>query len=99
MFTTVKKLYYKVKSRLTDRQLHKDLSQRALYFKRYNMYKTLYYLSKLVIDEELKEQNYIISPDLLRSRVQYLFWEWKNEGLIDCLDRFSPETENWITKI
>lgn len=99
MFTTIKKIYFNLKGALSNRQLSKELSQRALYFKRYNMYKTLYYLSKLVIQEGLDEHNYILPPDLLNSKVQYLFWEWKKEGLIDCLDRFSPETENWITKI
>lgn len=99
MFTKLKKLYFKAKSALSDRQLHKDLSERALYFRKYNMCKTLYYLTKLVIQEGLKEHNFILPPDLLQSKVQYLFWEWKNEGLIDCLDRFSPETEKWITEI
>jgi hypothetical protein len=91
-------LIKKALNKLDDARLANDLYNAIAYKKNVNMHVTLAVLTNFIIDEQLKETGllYRKDDDYILSKVQHLFWEWKNEGIINEFYDFEDTTKNWI---
>lgn len=94
MFKTIKKFLTK----LEDERLANDLYNAIAFKKNVNMNVTLEILKNYVVQDQLKETGllYRRDDDFILEKVQYLFWEWKNEGIINEFNDFEDTTKNWI---
>lgn len=92
------KLIKKALNKLDDKRLANDLYNAIAYKKNVNMHVTLAILTNFIIDEQLKETGllYRKDDDYILAKVQHLFWEWKNEGIINEFNDFEDTTKNWI---
>ena len=92
------KLIKKAYNKLDDLRLKNDLYNAIAYKKNVNMHVTLAVLTNYVVDEQLKETGllYCRDDDFIQEKVQYLFWEWKEEGIINEFNDFEDTTKNWI---
>lgn len=85
-----------------EKQKCKDLAtefQNELHFrKNVNMEVTLTVMTNYIIDDQLKRTGLLYSPydKYIQTKVQKLFWEWKDEGIINDMEDFSETTKNWI---
>lgn len=92
------KLIKKALNKLDDARLANGLYNAIAYKKNVNMHVTLAVLTNYVVDEQLKETGllYRKDDDYILSKVQHLFWEWKDEGIINEFNDFEDTTKNWI---
>lgn len=60
------------------------------------MQRTLSALANYVLKSELEETGLLLTQDDLEFKTQKIFWEWKNEKLIDEYNMFNQTTSEWI---
>ena len=85
-------------SQQDDKTIAEDL-QKAITFKRNsNMQKTLATLTNYILSDELRTTGLLQKKNDTRilAKVQHIFWEWKNEGLINDFNDFEDATKSWI---
>ena len=63
-----------------------------------NMQNVMTTISNYLVKEQLAKTGLLYSPfdDYIRTKAQNLFWEWKNEGIINEFENFNEYTWNWI---
>lgn len=94
MFTLIKNYI----ERKQNERLAEDLKQ-AIRMKRYeNMQVTMIVLKNYLSRDMLVRTGLLYSPDdtYIETKAQSLFWEWKDEGLINEFDDFEETTKSWI---
>ena len=94
MFTLIKNYI----ERKQNERLAEDFKQ-AVKMKRYeNMLVTMEVLKNYLSKDMLVRTGLLYSPDdtYIETKAQHLFWEWKNEGIIDEFDDFNETTKSWI---
>lgn len=65
-----------------------------------NMEMTLYILTNYLVQDQLKNTGllYRRTDRYIQTKVQQLYWEWKNEGLINEFEDFEDTTKSWIVE-
>ena len=59
---------------------------------------TLHILTNYLIFDMLESTGILYRPEdpFIQTKVQRMYFEWKNEGIIDEYDDFTDETKSWI---
>ena len=60
------------------------------------MQRTLGTLANYILKSELEETGLLLTKDDLEYKTQKMFWEFKNEGIIDEWNNFNDVTREWI---
>lgn len=94
MFTLIKNFITKQQCKDLAIEFQNELNFR----KNVNMEVTLTVMTNYIIDDQLKRTGLLYSPydKYIQTKVQKLFWEWKDEGIINDMEDFSETTKNWI---
>lgn len=94
MFKTIKNFFAKQDSKM----LHQELKREIAYRRSINMIMTLDVIENYLIDDMLRITGllYQKTDAYIKTKAQSLFWEWKNEGIINEFEDFSDETKTWI---
>lgn len=63
-----------------------------------NMQVTLEIISKYLVQDQLERTGILYSPhdEYIQTKAQSLFWEWKNEGIINEFEDLVETTKSWI---
>ena len=94
MFTKIKTFINKKQNeRLTD-----DLLNAIAFKKAVNIRVTMTVLSNYLAQDQLLRTGLLYEPNdkYIQFKAQKLFWEWKNEGLINEFEDFEDTTKSWI---
>lgn len=94
MFAKIKEfLNKKQNERLTD-----DFKNAVAFKRAVNMEVTMTVLSNYLICDQLIRTGLLYQPSdkYIKLKAQSLFWEWKNEGLINEFEDFEDTTKSWI---
>ena len=85
-------------SKLDDKTIAEDFKQAIRAKRKTNMRRTLAIIKNYLISEELRATGLLYSDkdDLILSKAQNLFWEWKKEKIINEFEDFEDATKNWI---
>lgn len=96
-FNLIKK-FNEEKNRKENVNLTEELNNVIEARKTQNVGATLSVLANYLVQEQLKETGllYRASDNYIQTKVQQLFWEWKNEGLINEFEDFEDTTKSWI---
>ncbi|MBQ2391395.1 MAG: hypothetical protein II306_06460 [Clostridia bacterium] len=97
-----KKMQNKVKeifNRMENRRLTDDFNDAVRFKRSVNMEISLHILINYLIQDQLTRTGILYSgnDNYILAKAQHLFWEWKNEGIIDEFNDFNDATKNWIT--
>lgn len=94
LLTPIKSFFENIETK----KIYEELANRKNDLRRENMIKTLHTLTNYLIADMLESTGLLYRPDdeYIQQKVQKLFFEWKDEGIIDEFDDFTDETKNWI---
>ena len=94
MFTKIKDFIAKQQGKRLASEFQNELHFR----KNVNMQVTLAIMTNYLIDDQLKRTGLLYSPfdKYIQTKVQKLFWEWKDEGIINDMEDFTEATKSWI---
>lgn len=78
---------------LTD-EFYAEMRER----KSVNMQTTLEAIANYLVREQERETGLLYSPydKYIQHKTQELFWEWKDEGIINELEELNETTQAWI---
>lgn len=94
LLTKIKEFKDKIQCKNFTDDFFDELRER----RKVNLKVTLHVMAKYLVDDQLKRTGILYSPydNYIQIQVQSLFWEWKQEGIINELEDFSNETKSWI---
>ena len=94
MFTLIKDYFENLKCKDLASEFQNELNFR----KSVNLHVTLAVMTNYLVDDQLKRTGLLYSPydKYIQTKVQKLFWEWKDEGIINDMEDFTETTKNWI---
>ena len=94
MFTKIKEFINKKQNeRLTE-----DFKNAIAFKRSVNIQVTMIVLSNYLVKDQLLRTGllYDSNDNYIQTKAQSLFWEWKDEGLINEFDDFEDTTKSWI---
>lgn len=85
-------------NKIRNEKLTDELMKEIKFRKQVNLIMTMETLKNYLIDEQLKKTGLLYSKydEFIKIEAQRLFWEWKQEGIINEFDDFVDTTKNWI---
>lgn len=85
-------------NKVENETLTNELYERINELRRINVEKTLNTMTNYLIFDQLQRTGILYRPNdnYIQVKVQHLFWEWKDEGIIDEFDDFTDTTKMWI---
>lgn len=94
MLQTIKNFF----NREENKALTEELNNVILERKANNLVFTMQILKKYLVNDQLIRTGLLYSTEdkYIKIKAQQLFWEWKNEGLINEFDDFEDTTKSWI---
>ena len=86
------------KNKIENEKLTQELANRKQELRQLNMINTLNTLANYLVADQLERTGILYSPadKYIQTKVQQLFFEWKDEGLINEFEDFSDTTKTWI---
>lgn len=102
LLTAIKNISNKIdeiKNKLENEKLTNELYDAIIEKRKINLKCTLHILTNYLIFDQLERTGILYRPDdsYIQTKVQSLFWEWKNEGLINEFEDFEDTTKSWIS--
>ena len=87
-----------LKNKFENKKLTKEFNNAIEFKKRQNMEMTLYVLTNYLVYDQLERTGILYRPEdnYIQTKVQRLFFEWKDEGIINEYETFNDYTWNWI---
>ena len=94
MFTFIRNFIDKQNGKRLAQEFQNELNYR----KNVNMHVTLAVMANYLVDDQLQRTGLLYNPHdkYIQTKVQRLFWEWKNEGIINEMEDFAETTKSWI---
>ena len=102
LLTTIKNKLSAIKNllvKIETSKLYEELDNRKDELRRENVVKTLNTMANYLVIDQLERTGilYRIDDKYIQTKAQHLFWEWKNEGIINEFDDFEDATKAWIS--
>jgi len=86
------------KNKIENEKLTQELANRKQELRQQNMINTLHTLANYLVADQLERTGILYSPSdkYIQTKVQQLFFEWKDEGIINEFEDFNDTTKTWI---
>lgn len=86
------------KNHIENEKLTQELENRKQELRQQNMINTLHTLANYLVADQLERTGILYSPadKYIQAKVQQLFFEWKDEGIINEFEDFNDTTKVWI---
>ena len=86
------------KNKIENEKLTQELANRKQELRQQNMINTLHTLANYLVADQLERTGILYSPadKYIQTKVQQLFFEWKDEGIINEFEDFNDTTKTWI---
>lgn len=85
-------------NKIENEKLTDELNHEIEFRRQVNMIMTMDVLRKYIRQDHLERTGllYSINDPYILTQAQCLFWEWKNEGIINEFEDFEDATKQWI---
>lgn len=94
LLTKIKEFREKIVAKNFSNRFYDELLERKIA----NMQNTMKTITNYLVQDQVERTGILYSPydSFIQTEAQRLFWEWKDEGIINEFENFNEYTWNWI---
>ena len=98
LLTAIKTKIQEIQNQIETKKLYEELENRINDLKNENIIRSINTIANYLVDDQLDRTGILYSPhdNYITTKAQSLFWEWRDEGIINEFENFNETTWSWI---